>query len=312
MTIRELAALLALAAVWGGSFLFIRIAVPALGPLPLVAVRVVLGGLLLWLALAAVGRRPVIRREHVGRLLVLGAFNAALPFTLISAAELRLTAAMASVLNAMVPLFTALVGAVWLREAVPPRRALGLLLGLVGVAVLVGWSPVPLTRGTLLSVGAMVLATLSYAGAALYTRRRLADVPTTTLAFGQQVAAATWLVVPAATQLPRGPIPTGVVWAVLGLAALSTAVAYVLYFHLVARVGPLRANTVTYLVPIFGMAWGALFLDEQVTRGMLAGLALILASVLLVNGVRLPAGLVARLRRRPAVRVACEGPRVDG
>jgi drug/metabolite transporter (DMT)-like permease len=85
-----------------------------------------------------------------------------------------------------------------------------------------------------------------------------------------------------------------------------------LYFHLVARVGPLRANTVTYLVPIFGMAWGALFLDEQVTGGMLAGLALILASVLLVNGVRLPARVAARLRRSPAVRVACEGPRVDG
>jgi drug/metabolite transporter (DMT)-like permease len=120
-------------------------------------------------------------------------------------------------------------------------------------------------------------------------------------------------VIPALAQLPRGPVPASALWALLALAALSTAAAYLLYFHLLARVGPVRANTVTYVVPIFGMLWGALFLGERVTRGMLAGLALILVSVLLVNGVRLPAALAARLPwRRAAVRVACEGPRVDG
>jgi drug/metabolite transporter (DMT)-like permease len=298
MPLEEVAALVTLAALWGGSFLFIRIAAPALGPLPMAAGRVLLAGLLLWVGARAVGQRPALR-PHLCKLLVLGLLNAAIPFALIGAAELELTASLASMLNATVPMFAALLGAVWLGERLTRARVAGLLLGVVGVGALLGWSPITLDAGTLTAIGAMLVATFCYALAGVYAKRELAGAPTTTLALGQQVGAAAWLVLPAAARLPAAHPTPGALLAVVALASLSTAVAYVLYFFLIARVGPTRTYTVTYLIPVFGVLWGALFLGEPVTRGMLAGLACILASVTLVNGVSLGIRWPGR-RVRPA------------
>jgi drug/metabolite transporter (DMT)-like permease len=302
MTPRELATLVLLAAVWGGSFLFIRVAVPELGPFPLVLGRVAIAGVLL-AALAAARRQPVWAgiRRHWRPILVLGAANAALPFSLISAAELHLTASLASVLNATVPLATALLGAAWARERISAKRGAGLLLGVVGVAVLVGWSPLPRTLATVASVAAMLGATVSYAFAALWTRRRLAGVSAPTLALGQQLGAAAWLAVPAAATLPAHAPSPAAMGALLALGTLSTAAAYLLWFWLMARVGATRTASVTYLVPVFGTTWGALFLGERLGGGMLAGLAVILASVVLVNDIRLP-------RRRAAAAPAGATP----
>lgn len=283
---KELAALFVLAALWGGSFLFIRVAAPALGPFPLAAGRVTLAALVLWVGMRALGQRPALR-ANARKLLVLGALNAAVPFSLIAAAELRLTASLAAMLNATVPLWGALFGVLWLGERVTPRRAAGLLLGVVGVGVLVGWSPIAMTRATALSVGATLVATCGYALAGVYAKRQLAGVPAPTLALGQQVAAAVWLAAPALWRLPHAHPTRPAALALLALALLSTTVAYLLYFHLIAAVGPTKTSTVTYLLPLFGMVWGALFLGEPLTAGMLAGLALILGSVLLVNDVRL-------------------------
>jgi drug/metabolite transporter (DMT)-like permease len=296
MRLKDLAALLALAAVWGGSFLFIRIAAPSLGPFPLVAGRVVLGGLVLWAGLAAFGQR-VRLREHWRKLLVLGALNAAIPFALIATAELRLTASLAAMLNATVPFWAALFGVVWLGERITARRAAGLVLGVIGVGILVGWSPIRMTTGTLLSVAAMLVSTCSYALSGVYTKRALSGVPGPTLALGQQVGATVWLIAPALWQLPHAHPTRAAAISLLLLAVLSTAVAYLLYFHLIAALGPTNTTTVTYLIPLFGTVWGALFLGEPVTAGMLVGLALILGSVLLVNQVRL-SSLTARWWRR--------------
>lgn len=298
MTPKDLAALFTLGALWGGSFLFIRLAAPALGPFPLAAGRVTLAALVLWLGLRAFGQRPRLR-PYAARLLVLGALNASLPFALIAGAELHLTASLAAMLNATVPLWGAVFGVAWLGERVTPRRAAGLLLGVVGVGVLVGWSPVALTRTTVLSVAAVLVATCSYALAGVWAKRRLSDAPPTTLALGQQVGAAAWLVAPALWQLPSAPPTRTAVLALLALVLLSTTVAYVLYFRLIASVGPTKTNTVTYLLPVFGTLWGAMFLGETVTRGMVAGLALVLASVMLVNDVAI-ARVVPWRRRVPA------------
>ena len=292
---RELAALFVLAAVWGGSFLFIRVAAPALGPFPLAAGRVTIAALLLWLGMRALGQRPALR-PHARKLLVLGALNAALPFSLIAAAELRLTASLAALLNATVPLWSALFGLLWLGERVNVRRAAGLLLGVAGVGVLVGWSPVAMTRETALSVVAVLVACCGYALAGVYARRQLAGVPSATLALGQQVGAAAWLVAPALWRLPDAHPTRPATLALGALVLLSTVLAYLLYFHLIATVGPTKTSTTTYLLPFFGMLWGALFLGEPVTGGMVAGLAIILASVVLVNEVRVGA-LAARWRR---------------
>ena len=300
----DFATLIVLAALWGGSYLFIRIGAPALGPLPLVGGRVALAALVLWAVLRALGQRMALR-PHAAKFLVLGLMNAALPFTLVAFAELRLTASFVAVLGATVPLFGALLSAVYLGEPVTTRSGAGLLLGLAGVGVLTGWSPVTLDRVALLSIAAALVASASYAAAGVYSRRSLADVPATTLALGQQAGALAWLALPAALLLPAARPTTAAIAALGALSLFSTALAFVLFFRLLARVGPTRTQTVTYIVPAFGMLGGALFLGERITGGMLAGFALIAASMVLVNGIRLP---LAR-RRRAAAPVACVEPR---
>jgi drug/metabolite transporter (DMT)-like permease len=164
---KELAALLLLAALWGGSFLFIKVTVPAFGPIVLATVRVALAGIGL-LVYAAVLRRAVDLRGRWRASLVLGALNAAIPYALIATAEQHLTASLAVILNATTPLFTAVVAAVWLHERLTRTQIAGLALGVVGVAVLVGWSPLQVNRVIVASVGASLLASLSYGMAGVH------------------------------------------------------------------------------------------------------------------------------------------------
>ncbi len=285
---KDFAALVTLAALWGASFLLIRIAVPAFGPIGLMAGRVLVSALLLAIGLRVTGRRPLGLRANARHLLVLGLVNAALPFTLVAASELHLNASLAAVLIATSPLFSALLSARAGQERIDRRRAAGLLLGVMGVAVLVGWSPMALTATTILCIAATLAAAASYAYAGEYTARHLSSMPSPTIAFGQQLGAAAWLVGPALVSPPSAPISSSALWALFGLAALCTSAAYLLYFHLIARIGPMRTNSVTYLIPLFGILWGALFLGEPMTPQMLLGLGLILSSVLQVNAVRLP------------------------
>lgn len=302
MAPRDLVTLLVLAALWGGSFLFIRIAAPSIGPLPLAAGRVVLGGLVLWASLRALGQRPTLR-PYARKLLLLGLLNASLPYFLIAAAELHLTASFAAMLNATIPLFGVAFGVVWLGERVTARRALGLFVGTLGIAAVVGWTPVPLTRTTVVAIAATLTACASYTIATIYAKKALAGVPAPTLALGQQVGAAVWLIPPALWQLPRARPTAAALLALLALGVLCTAIAYVLYFRLVERVGPTRTASVAYLFPAFGTLWGALLLGESVTIGMLAGLTLILGSVVLVTDLRLgvpPRWAMRRARRTTA------------
>ncbi|HKH90641.1 MAG TPA: DMT family transporter [Gemmatimonadaceae bacterium] len=285
MTPVDLLLLVVLAILWGGSYFFIRVAVPAFGPAALVMARVVIGGVLLW-GFARALRKPIAVREHLPRLAVLGLLNAALPYLLISVAELRLTASFAAILGATVPLFAAAFGARLLGERLSAGRVGGLVLGIVGVAIMVGWGPMALDLTGVLSVLAMLVASASYASAGIYTKLRLKGVSTYSLAFGQQVGALPWLLVPGIVLTPR-TAPPAVAWgSLLALGALSTGVAYLLFFKLLERVGPTKTTTVTYLIPFVGMLAGSLVLGEPLTGGMLMGLVLVLCSVVLVNEVR--------------------------
>lgn len=295
---KTMMATLALAAIWGGSFPFIRLAVRAFGPLPLMAGRTLIAAVLLAAVMAAL-RRPLGLRRYAPRLLVLGLMNAAIPFTLIAAAELHLSASLAATLNATVPMFTAVLSVFWLGESLSVRRVMGLALGIAGVAVLVGWEPAALTPVFLWSVAAMLAAALCYAFGGVFAKKYLADAPAPTLALGQQLAAGAWLLLPALWQRPAHVPAMSAIWALVALSVVCTAGAYLLYFYLIARVGPIKTYTVTYLIPLFGMLWGAAFLGETLSRGMFAGLALILASLALVNDVRLRyAGVWWRVERR--------------
>lgn len=288
-----------LAVLWGGSYLFIRVAVPEFGPAFLGLVRLALGAVLLG-AYALVTDRRLALRRHAGPLILLGALNAAVPYTLIALAELHVTASLAALLTGTAPLFAAAFSALWLGERLTPPRIAGLLGGLLGVAVMVGWSPLEATTATVLSVLAMLAASASYAAAGIYARLRLRDVPVHTLALGQQLGALLWLAVPGLAWMPRHVPSTEALLSVLALGMLSTAVAYVLFFRLLASLGPTKTATVTYLIPVTGLMWGVALLDEPVTRGMLAGLGIVLGSVMLVNEVRVGAVRLVTARRRHA------------
>jgi drug/metabolite transporter (DMT)-like permease len=166
---RDFAGLALLGAVWGAAFLFIRVAVPALGPFLLVGLRVGLAAATLSLYALAAGRVPKIRSRWRS-FLILGFFNAALPFSLISTAEIHLTASLAAILNSTTVMFTAIVAAVWMGDALTARKLVGIVLGIVGVTVLVGWDPTPVNGVVLLSVAAMLVASLSYALGATYAK----------------------------------------------------------------------------------------------------------------------------------------------
>lgn len=285
MTGRDLAALVTLGALWGASFLFIRVAVPALGPFVLVGLRVGLAALVLAL-FAVASRRALKLRGLWGPLLFVGFANTAVPFSLISASEVHLTASLAAILNSTTVLFTALVAAVWLGDSLTPKKILGVLLGIFGVAVLVGWDPLPLSPIVLLSVAAVLGASLCYGVGGVYTKRTFAGVPPLTLAVGQQTAAAGVMIPVALTDLPGETPSVAVALCVLGLAVLSTAVAYLLFFYLINSAGPTATSTVTLIVPVFGLLFGVLFLGEPVGLGTIVGLAVILSSVVLITGIR--------------------------
>ena len=250
----------------------------------LVELRVGLAAAALFLYALAAGSMPKVR----GRwrpFLALGFLNAAVPFSLISAAEIHLTASLAAILNATTVMFAAIVAAVWLGDALTARKAIGIVLGIVGVSVLVGWDPLPLNRAVLFAVAAMLLASLSYALGATYAKRSFAGIPPLGMAIGQLGGAAVLLWPLAAVSVPERAPSTVVTLSMLALAFLSTAVAYLIYFRLIENVGPTSTLTVTLLVPVFGLVFGVLLLDEPFGFGTLAGLGIILTSVVLITGI---------------------------
>ena len=292
---RDMAEMLVLAALWGGSFLFLRMASPVVGPLAVAAFRVVGALLLLWPLLLWQGQlRQMANRAPM--LFFSGILSCALPFIGFSQAARGLPAGLLSILNATTPLWGALVGWLWARERLSPTAVAGLLVGLCGV-VLLAADRTHVDSG--LAHGAVALAlgcTLTYAIAIHHTKRYLGTLPPLSVSTGCLSAAALVLALPAwlAGPQPMAALPSPpatwaevphITWgALLGLAVLCTGVAYLMFYRLLARVGPTRAMTVTFLIPVFGMLWGWLFLDEEVTWSMLAGTAVILLGTLLSNG----------------------------
>ncbi len=283
---QDLARLVALAAVWGASYLFMRYAVPQLGPVRMIELRVLVGGLLLAAFLVAT-RGSIDWRRHWKDFLFVGAIGIALPFVLIAGALQSIDASTAAILNALSPLFTALVAAAWIRDPLTMPKMMGIALCLAGTMVLVGWTPAPMTPSQLLGASMSVGATILYGLSNVYTKVRLKNASAIGTSAGTLLMAAAALA-PVAFVVPA-PRPiaevTALVWgATLALAVLSTAIAFIWYYRLIADVGPVKSITVTLLVPIFGMLWGVMFLGEPVTPGRIAGCAIILAGCSLILG----------------------------
>ncbi|MBH9575559.1 DMT family transporter [Inhella proteolytica] len=283
MRLKDLAELLLLAAIWGASFLFMRLAGPEFGALSLAFVRVA-GAALFLLPLLAWRQGLGVWRGHARALLAVGFLNSALPFALYAFAALHLPAGLSSILNATTPMWGALVAWVWLAQAPGAWRSLGLLIGFAGVVWLAAERTGLNLDASLGAVLACLLATLNYALGAVATKRWLPGVPPLAVAAGSQLAAALWLL-PFGLWAWPAQGPSLAAWGHLAaLALLCTGVAYILYFRLMARVGPTQAITVTFLIPVFAVLWGALFLAEALTLGMLGGGLLVLAGTALALG----------------------------
>ncbi len=282
MKISDIAELLLLAALWGGSFLFMRIAAPVLGPVWLIEFRVLLAGLVLLPLLLRLNYLHQLRQNLVP-LLVVGSINSAIPFLLLAFASVSLPAGFTSILNATAPLFGTIVAAVWLKERLTPTRMVGFGLGFAGVVILIGVPPIAATSAFLVAVLAGLLAALMYAIAAPYIKQSLADVPSLVVTTGSQLAAAVLLLPALPFTIPQQIPSFTVVMAVIALALLSTAFAYILYFRLIQNVGSTKALTVTYLIPLFAMLWGAITLQEAVSLSMLIGCGLVLLGTAIAN-----------------------------
>lgn len=279
MSPRDVFELLLLAAIWGSSFLFMRVAAPELGPAALVEIRLVIAAAFLtgWLALRA---ELGLLRGRMKDLTLLGAINSALPFSLFAYAATTLPAGLTSVLNATTPMFAVLIGFVWLRERLAPERVLGLAIGFGGIVLLVAHKLA--LAGDRTAVLAGLSAAACYGFSSHFTRRRLSGVPPLAISAGSLIGASIVLLPFALVSLPPAPPSSmALLFAVL-LGVLCTGAAYVLYFRLLRNVGPTRAIMVTYLIPVFGMAWGALFLAEQLSLQTFAGAAVVLTGTMLV------------------------------
>lgn len=285
MTLRDTVLLFVLAALWGASFLFVRVAVPALGPFPLVLVRVFLGGILL-LGYALVTRQAPNWGAHWRRYLLIGLVNNAIPFTLIATAQINITASLAALLNATTPLFSAVIAAVWIKDKLTLPKLIGLLLGIIGVGIIVGWQPINTDGDSTRTISILLMlgASLAYGIAAVYGKVAFKGINPVATSTGQLFFASLWILPFALTNPPTQAISLNIVLSMLGLAVLSTSLAYLIYFHLIESAGPTPAASVTLLIPFFSSVWGAIFLGERLSQNEIGGFAVILVSLVLVTG----------------------------
>ncbi len=285
-----------LAAIWGASFLLMKLGAADFGPFLTAFLRVFLASLFLLPLLAWRGQFDALRRNYK-KILFIGVLNSGIPFALFSFAVLHITTGLTSILNATVPLWGALVAWLWLKDKPANWRIVGLVVGFIGVAAL-SWdkasfkgdanSAVGLVGGAGWAVIACLAATLCYGISASYTKKYLAGIPPLASATGSQIGAALLLAVPGLMSMPA-QMPSLQAWgAIVLLAFFCTAMAYILFFRIIERAGPARAVAVTFLIPVFGVAYGAVLLNEAITLTMIICGAIIVLGTALATGVLKP------------------------
>jgi drug/metabolite transporter (DMT)-like permease len=296
MNARNLAELIGLAAIWGASFLLMRLGAGEFGPVALSGVRVALAAAALLPLLAMRGQWGELRR-HWRPIAVVGVIGSALPFLAFSYAALSITAGLSSIFNATAPLWGALIAWLWLSDRPGRARTIGLALGFGGVAWL-AWDKAGLrtdaATGAAGAVLACIGATACYGFVANFTKRQLGGVAPMAVAAGSQTAAAAALALPTWWWWPA-PTPGSTAWiATFALGLVCTALAYLLYFRLIAHVGPAKAISVTFLIPLFGVLWGWLFLAEGLTAVMVGACAVIMLGTSLATGLWAPGRVLGR------------------
>jgi drug/metabolite transporter (DMT)-like permease len=261
-----------------------RIGSPEFGAILLMALRTLTASLFL-VPILIFSKKLTALNGYKTKIFIVGIFNTAIPFVLFGYATLTLSGGLTSVLNATTPMFGAIVAYLWFRDKMTVTASFGLLIGFIGVYLLMLDKINLGQQNIILPTLAALLASLCYGLSANYTKKYLTGISSTALATGSQVSA-TLVLLPISffflpTQLPNN----SAIISVLLLGVVCTGIAYIIFFHLIANLGPARAISVTYLIPAFGLLWGSLFLNETITTGMIIGCGFILIGVALATGV---------------------------
>ena len=284
-----------LAALWGASFLFMRMGASEFGPLPTAWTRVFVATLFLGPLMLQQGHGPVFK-QNWKLVLGFGAFNSALPFALYAYAVLHISTGLSAILNATVPLFAAVIAWFWLGDRLNRWRILGLIIGFVGVALLADHqtsahaaaNPDANAWGQYVAIAACLLATTCYAISGSFTKKYMPNLPPLVSATGSQLGASLALTLPAMWAFPEA-MPSLQAWgALIVLGVACTGIAYIFYFRLVNRAGPAKALTVTFLIPVFALIYGVLFLGETVS------LTMVILGMVVVLGTSLSSGLLPK------------------
>ena len=276
--------LVLLAAIWGASFLFMRIGSPEFGPILFMALRTLIASLFL-LPLVFIKKQQTNFSGNWQKIFIGSLFNTTVPFVLFGYATIQLSAGVTSILNATTPMFAAIVAFVWFKDKLNKSSILGLIVGFFGVYLLMFDKISATDNSIILPTVAVLLATLCYGIGANYTKHYLVNIKPLTLAAGSQITASVVLLPIALFFLPDHLPSIEAINAVILLGVLCTGIAYILFFRLIADLGPAKAVSVTYLIPAFGLFWGYLFLNEQITPWIIMGSCFILLGVGLTTGV---------------------------
>ncbi len=288
----DIVRLLALSAIWGGSFIFMRVLAPVLGPVLTADLRVLIAGI------ALVGYFAIIKfdlqwRAYWKQYLIIGAFNSAIPFLCFSFAALYIPASLSVILNSTSPFFAALFSAFWLGERLSALRVVGILVGAAGVTLVVRMGVMDDGPMVLLSIITCIVATICYGLSATYAKKFNRGAKPKGIAAASQVFAGLILLPFIPLSPARGEMSAMIVVGVVVFAILCSAVAYLLYYRLIEDLGPTRALTVAFLMPVFGMFWGKVILSEIISGSMIAGTAIILlgTGMVLKSGRRQPGAI---------------------
>ena len=288
---------LMLAALWGASFLFMRIGAAEFGPLATAWTRVWIATLFLFPLMLWQGHW-ILFKSKWKLILGFGVFNSALPFALFAYAVMHISTGLSAILNASVPLFAAVVAWIWLGDRLNHWRIAGLFIGFLGVTLLASdqtsfhnaANPDVSTWGQYTAIAACLLATLCYAISGSFTKKHMPNLPPLVSATGSQLGASMALAIPAVWALPEA-LPSSQAWlSLIMLGVACTGVAYILYFRLINRAGPAKALTVTFLIPVFALIYGVVFLNETVT------LSMVFLGMVVVLGTAMSSGIFPKLK----------------